>query len=71
MTETEKAPARAATLTGAVENGTMCKTAQPSTGNDTTSPAERQMRNLELLQRIKSNGRKTFLLWLPYCQDNQ
>lgn len=26
----------------AVENGTVCKTAQPSTRNDTTSPAERQ-----------------------------
>ncbi len=42
MSKTEKAPTSAATLTGAVENGSVCKTAQPSTRNDTTPAAERQ-----------------------------
>lgn len=42
MTDKRKAPDSAATLTGAVENGTACKTAHVSTKNDTTLPAERQ-----------------------------
>ena len=39
----KSAPASAATLTGAVENGTACKTAHASTKNDTTDGAGRQL----------------------------
>ncbi len=43
MTEKNKnAPTSAATLTGAVESGTVCKPAQPSTTEHITSPAENQ-----------------------------
>ena len=42
MSKTRKTPASAATLTGAVENGTACKTAHASTKDSTTSSAERQ-----------------------------
>ena len=43
MNDSKKAPASAATLTGAVENGTACKTAHASTKNDTTDGAGRQL----------------------------
>ena len=42
MSETKKAPTSAATLTGAVENGSTCKMAQPSTTDDTTAAGGRQ-----------------------------
>lgn len=42
MTDKRKAPASAATLTGAVETGTASKQATTSTHDSTTSPAERQ-----------------------------
>lgn len=42
MTDKRKAPASAATLTGAVENGTASQTPHASTKNDTTPTAERQ-----------------------------
>ena len=38
----KKAPTSAATLTGAVENGRVCKTVQSPTSEHTTSPAENQ-----------------------------
>ena len=42
MSEKKKAPTSAATLTGAVENGRVCKTVQSPTSEHTTSPAENQ-----------------------------
>lgn len=42
MTETEKAPTSAATLTGAVETGTASRQTTTSTQDSTTPPAERQ-----------------------------
>ena len=42
MTDKRKAPASAATLTGAVENGPVCQTAHASTTDDTTPAAENQ-----------------------------
>lgn len=42
MNDSKKAPASAATLTGAVENGPVSQTAHVSTSEHTTSPAERQ-----------------------------
>lgn len=38
MSEKKKAPTSAATLTGAVENGRVCKTVQSPTSEHTTSP---------------------------------
>ena len=42
MSKKKKPPTSAATLTGAVENGRVCETVQPSTSEHTTSPAENQ-----------------------------
>ncbi len=42
MRETKKAPTSAATLTGAVENGRVCKAVQPSASDHTTPAAENQ-----------------------------
>ena len=40
MSEKKKAPTSAATLTGAVENGRVCKTVQSPTSEHTTSRRE-------------------------------
>ena len=42
MRGTKKAPASAATLTGAVENGSVCETAQPSTKDSIISAGDSQ-----------------------------
>lgn len=54
--EKKSAPTSAATLTGAVENGRVCETVQPSAKNFTTDGAGRQLRIADLLLHGEENA---------------
>ena len=57
MNDSKKAPASAATLTGAVETGAPAKMATTSTSNDITPATERQPRRIaDLLLRGEQNA---------------
>ena len=73
MSENRKPPASAATLTGAVENGRVCKTVQSPTSEHTTSPAENQpFRIADLLHPGAGNAiPRRDLIALPGLSDRE
>ena len=73
MSEKKKAPTSAATLTGAVENGRVCKTVQSPTSEHTTSPAENQpFRIADLLHPGAGNSiPRRALIALPGLSDRE